>query len=419
MYNLKKGGFHMNLQELGKRLRQAREKYSFSQQEVERKLYFPQKSMTRIESGRRLPSTLELAKLAELFNLSISDLLSDEIQEDPLIALHRIAPGLEHDPNIKQEVDRCVLLCKEGVNLENLLGQPSRKRVVTYQLEQPLNYAQVLKQADYVAKEERKRLSIGNNPIGDIMGLLSSQGVWCAGIHLPQEMSGLYLLHPLIGKVVLINSKHAVVRQQFSCAHEYAHVLLDSDHPILISESSNSSDLIEKRANAFAASFLMPEEGIAETLQSLNKGRSSRISLAVFGVSEEVNEGEDRQLVKNQKISPQDVAFIALKYGVSYQAMVYRLYSLQYLSLLEKDDLLQMEEKGKQYLRLFDLEELDNLECKASSQKDLKVYVSRLVIEAYRQEKISRGRVIELSKLLKLSARNLLEQTDTNTDNDE
>jgi predicted HTH domain antitoxin len=42
------------------------------------------------------------------------------------------------------------------------------------------------------------------------------------------------------------------------------------------------------------------------------------------------------------------------------------------------------------------------------SKRESRAYVSRLVIEAYRQEKISRGRVIELSKLLNLPFEEIL-----------
>ena len=38
------------------------------------------------------------------------------------VALHRVAPGLEADIEVRDQVDRCVALCREGVTLESLLG---------------------------------------------------------------------------------------------------------------------------------------------------------------------------------------------------------------------------------------------------------------------------------------------------------
>ncbi|HSW85979.1 MAG TPA: XRE family transcriptional regulator [Rhabdochlamydiaceae bacterium] len=404
----------MNEKELGKRIQLAREKRGLTQEKVEQRIGLPQKAMTRIETGQRIPSTLELAKLAELFHMPIGDFLKDEaVDEDPLTALHRVAPGLEQDPKIREEVDRCVHLCKEGICLERLLDQPPRRPVLFYPNEKPDTISTVIKQGEMAAKEERRRLGIGNIPIRDIIELLSSQGIWCAATPLPPEMSGLFLYRPSIGMIILINATHGRSRQRFSCAHEYAHALFDADHHILISDSTNFSELLEKRANAFAAAFLMPEEGIAEIMQSFNKGHASRTSFAIYDASTQgAIETEERQFARNQKLSPQDVAFIAYRFGVSYQAAVYRLHSLRYLSQKEREKLLEEESKGRDYLRLLDLEDLEQIENSPLMQRELRTYVSRLVIEAYRQEKISRGRVIELSKLLNLPAQDLLELAD-------
>jgi Zn-dependent peptidase ImmA (M78 family)/DNA-binding XRE family transcriptional regulator len=398
----------MDKKDLGKKIQQARQQKGFTQEEIETRLKFPQKSITRIESGQRFPSTLELAKLAELFHLPIGDLLNvGATVESPLVALHRIAPGLEKDRSVQEEVDRCLLLCKEGVSLEKLLEHPSKQYVLFSSFENPSTPLEAIKQGELVAKEERKRLGIGALPIHDIAELITSQGIWCAATQLPLEMSGLFLFHSSIGKTILINAKHSASRQRFSYAHEYAHALFDADHQALVSNEANSSDLIEKRANSFAAAFLMPEEGVAQILTSLNKGHNSRTSFSIFDVSTEgIIENEERQLAKNQKLSPQDVAFLSFRFGVSYQAAVYRLHTLRYLSYKERENLIEEENKGRAYLRLFDTEDSEkNLPL----QRELRTYISRLVIEAYRQEKISRGRVVELSKLLNLAPQTLLD----------
>jgi len=401
----------MDKKELGKKIQRERKKRGLTQEKVEKHLGLPQKAMTRIEAGERAPSTLELAKLAELFHMSIGDFLKQETgDDDPLIALHRVAPGLEQDPAIREEVNRCVLLCKEGISLERLLEQPSRQRVLFSPFEKPHTLSEAIRQGEQAAKEERRRLGMGGIPIRDIVELLTSQGIWCAAMHLPPEMSGLFLYRASVGMVILVNTIHGSARQRFSYAHEYAHALFDANHQVLISDTMNSSELLEKRANSFAAAFLMPEEGIAEILYFLNKGLASRTSFSIFDVSTQgMIETEERKLAKNQKLSPQDAAFIAYRFGVSYQATVYRLHSLRYLSQNEREELLEEESKGRDYLRLLDLEDIEHVDKIPSRQRELRTYISRLVIEAYRQEKISRGRVIELSKLLNLPPQDLIE----------
>jgi len=78
---------------------------------------------------------------------------------------------------------------------------------------------------------------------------------------------------------------HVISRKRFSYAHEYAHALFDRDENIRISSTKNNAEFIEVRANAFAAAFLMPAEGISGVLRSLNKGKSSRQDQVIFDVS--------------------------------------------------------------------------------------------------------------------------------------
>lgn len=406
----------MDEKELGKKIQKERKKRSISQEKVEKSLSLAEKAMTRIESGDRIPSTLELAKLAELFHMPIGDFfIEDSFNEDPLIALHRMAPGLEQDSYVSQEVDRCIYLCREGVSLERLLDQPLRQRIIFSSMKPPANALEAIRQGEQASKEERKRLGLSSYPLYDIVELLTSQGIWCAATHLPDKMSGLFLYKESVGMVILANASHGNARQRFSYAHEYAHALFDSDHQILISEAKNASELLEKRANAFAAAFLMPEDGIAEVMVFLNKGQPSRSSFSVYDVSTQgVIESEERQIAKNQKLSPQDIAFIANRFGSSYQAVVYRLQSLGYLSQREREELLEDENRGRDYLKLLGLEE--SVGDHGSLQKELRTYISHLVIEAYRQEKISRGRVFELSKLLNLPAQELIDLAATEND---
>ena len=66
-------------------------------------------------------------------------------------------------------------------------------------------------------------------------------------------------------------------------AHEYAHALLD--RKVSVTKRENSDELIEKRANAFSAAFLMPRLGLEETLAALSKGFPSRRTHVVFDLA--------------------------------------------------------------------------------------------------------------------------------------
>jgi Zn-dependent peptidase ImmA (M78 family) len=101
------------------------------------------------------------------------------------------------------------------------------------------------------------------------------------------------------GFAIYVNSKHSEVRRRFTIAHEIAHFVLHRD---LIGDGitedalyrSGLSDAIEREANGLAAEVLMP-----------------------------------RSLVRNAFThEQQDPAALASKFGVSQQAMEYRLANL-------------------------------------------------------------------------------------------
>ena len=105
-------------------------------------------------------------------------------------------------------------------------------------------------------------LELGDGPIGDLADLMERQGIRMAAVSLPDDISGITVQDPEAGVFVAVNKTHSSTRQRFSMAHEYAHVLLDSDGiASIVSRGGNRTDLSEIRANAFAAVFLMPERG--------------------------------------------------------------------------------------------------------------------------------------------------------------
>jgi Zn-dependent peptidase ImmA (M78 family)/transcriptional regulator with XRE-family HTH domain len=401
----------MDQQVLGKKIKQLREKSGLTQEEAEKAIGLPQKALTHIESGVRKVSTLELAKLSELFHVPIGDFFAKEVQEeDLLVALHRIAPGLESNPKVHDQVAKCIQICREGVFLKNVLGLSHQHTIRTYSCSFPKDVQEAIKQGEDVAREERRGFELGDAPIYDIAEMLSSQGIWTAQTMLPDEMSGLFLHHAVLGMAIIVNANHVRSRQRFSYAHEYAHALFDAKRMITISNTDNSGDLIEVRANAFASAFLMPQQGIANLLRSMGKGEGSRVDLAIYDAStESAIEAKYRQTASSQKITSQAIAWVAHHFGVSYQATVYRLQNLGYFTAKEGNELLKDKSKGKAYLRVWHHQDVDITPEHASRNRELKAQIAYLATEAFQREEISRGRLLDLSKLLELSGKELLQ----------
>ena len=403
----------MNRIELGRKLRSAREICGISQQEAAAAIAAPRTAITQIEAGKRSVSTLELSKLARRYRVPVARFFEDDgLPEDGnlVLALPRVVPGLEHHPAVQAAVERCVDLFREGVQLEQLLGQQERSGPPSYPLNAPRTIGEAITEGERIAHDERQRIGLGHAPIADLSALLTTQGIWASGLKLPAQMSGLFLQHSSIGLGILVNAAHSRARKRFSYAHEFAHALMDREAEITVSSAENASQLIEKRANAFAAAFLMPRGGIAEALRNLDKGRPSRSEQSIFDAATGGSfDAEIRPAARSQRITYNDVALLAHHFGVSYQAAVYRLKSLRHISSSQTEQLLANERHGKNYLQALNLlDDLDKPETKTHWDRELRSEIAHLAIEAFRQEEISRGRVLEISKSLGIDGERLL-----------
>lgn len=402
---------------LGQRLQEARNNCRISQQAAADVLGVPRSAISLIESGNRSVSTVELAQLAELYRLPVADFFFGEAEgeDDPLVALRRIAPGLDTHAGVSEQIAHCLSICRDGFELEQMLGHAQLGWPPTYNLPAPRTTSQAVAQGEQVAGQERQRLGLGNAPIADMANLIFSQGIWASGVNLPGEMSGFFLRHATIGMAIVVNFDYVQARKRFSYAHEYAHALMDRDRRVTISTRQNASEFIEARANAFAAAFLMPPAGMDEALRTMDKGYPSRQEQAVFEVAGAGRiRAERRPVPGSQAISYPDVAMLAHHFGVSYQAAVYRLRTLNVVLPSQCDGLLAQEQAGKEFLSFLNmLDDIDSQEDKVRRDRELKGQVVHLAAEAYRREEISRGRLLDISKKLGVPGRRLVELAET------
>lgn len=401
----------MDLKELGHRLRYAREFRGLSQQATADAIGVTRTAITQMESGNRSVSTLELSRLAEYFRRPVGYFFEENVEdEDVLITLYRIAPGLNSDLAVREQVTQCISLCREGVKLKKILGVEPRSGPTAYEFRSPRTRGEAVTQGDVAATEERRRLGIGDSPVYDMSEFIVSQGIWASGAKLPQEMSGLFLNHKSLGLAIVVNAKHSRGRKRFSYAHEYAHALLDRNGKLTVSSRGNSSELVEVRANAFAASFLMPADGVYSELRKLDTDFAyQRIQTVYNAASGGALEGVIRRTSRSPGITYKDVAIIAHRFGVSYQAALYRLKSLKVINEQETETHLELEDLGKQFLdELSDSDGVERKEKKKQWDRELRLEVVNLAIEAYRRESISNGRLLELSKILRIDGQKML-----------
>jgi Zn-dependent peptidase ImmA (M78 family)/DNA-binding XRE family transcriptional regulator len=397
---------------LGKRLRETRERRGLSQQAVAEKLGLPRTAVTLIEGAQRQVSTNELTKFVELYRMSISELLSpNEPRDDPLVVLYRLAPQMRNDPGIKLAVERCLDLCRIGIDLEAALGREIRTGPPNFPGGPPPSASAAIQQGTEVADEERRRLGLGYAPIRDMCSMITEQGVWAVTTPLDTNMSGFFMNHPDVGIVVIANSSHASPRLRFSFAHEYGHALIDRDQRLQITSTSNSNDLVEKRANAFAAAFVLPARGVEHFLAAIGKGRASRQQQAVYDVASNGRfDVESRSAPNSQRISYQDVASLAESYGASYEAAAYRLHNLGHMDWSTMQELLAKSPLANQYRKLL---RAQNGEAEGGhtleNNPELRSQILGLAMEAFRREEITRQRLLEIGKQLDIPSRTLID----------
>ncbi len=116
-----------------------------------------------------------------------------------------------------------------------------------------------------VAAAKAFRAHLGLKPrsdVSDVFGLLRRVGlrIFRRALH-NSNISGLFVDHPVAGPCVLVNDSEDVWRQRFTALHEAGHAFLDrGEHSVVISFTKwDSSDLVELRANTFAAHVLLPD----------------------------------------------------------------------------------------------------------------------------------------------------------------
>lgn len=387
--------------ELARRLKVARETCRLTQDQVGTRLGVSRSTIAQMELGNRAVTSLELKRLADLYGRDLRDLVSDDFSDtDALVALFRVHPEMAEDLALNEVLRRCAALCREATSLEGLLDLTERGVFpVEYPLPVPRGKWEAIQQGDQTADLERRRLNLGHAPVWDVPEILEPQGVRCAEVSMPEDVSGLFLAGGEIGLCIIVNSEHHVRRRAFSYAHEYCHLLLDRSRRGNVSREGNRDELIEVRANSFAAAFLLPENAVRDFLRALGKGEESRAMAAAF---DEVGAvvAQHRPPPRSQDVQLYDVVHLAHRFGVSVESAVYRLRNLRLLTEEEKERLLGKKGDARALQRALGFSALEERQDRRGLFRH---QFLGLALEAYRREVITRHKLGELAQLLDLS----------------
>lgn len=215
------------------------------------------------------------------------------------------------------------------------------------------------------AQEIRDRFGLGLDAIRDVFHFLEEQGILVARRPMGEDgPDGIYVKHKE-DVLIAVNSSKTLGRQRFTAAHEYAHHLFDNSELTIDRNIFDATTVVEKRANAFSAHFLMPEAGVRSVLGIYTAPR---------------------------QLTPYDVVHVQRHYGVSYQAALNHLQNLGIISKRAREEWINLQPR-KLALELGYFDVYENVE---RNIKQLPSEFVRRAIKAYEQADISLNKLAEL-----------------------
>jgi len=380
--------------QLASRIRRAREAAGLTQEDVARALGVSRSAVAQIEAGRRRVDSIELSKIARLLGRSVAELLAPVFDEDGTAVIMRALGQALREPDVRERLGDALEIIRQIATLEEILGIERLKiSLPRYQVNSPRSRWQAVRQGTLLAREERQRLGLGTDPIRDLPSVLERQGMLVLELELPNAISGFTFR---FGRhlVCAINAVQHWSRQRYSLAHEMCHALCDVEAtPGIVSRPDEAKDPREVRANAFAAEFLMPEEGVRIFLEGLGKGLPATVT---------TEQGIARRRYRAVPIDLWDVTELAQHFGVSRDAVIWRLKALELISETERIVLFERLRTGLGPR----LEERLGLREPDAAKGQIRYARKRLIslsVEALRRGEISTRKFMELGTLAGLT----------------
>lgn len=286
---------------IGAQLRKARKLLGLTVKEAAQEADVSPQHIENWEKGTSQPNLQQIEGLANLYGREI-DYFLRETPNPPTEIAFRGKPG-ESLRDLSSKT-RAVLakfeeLCRAAVEFEELLQKEQKVKLSHVSEKVPPRIA---------AQRIRQQFGLEDKPIPYLRDLLENVGVRIFEMTIPNdELSGFSFWHEKYGPCILIHAKDTKGRRNFTLAHELAHLLYThgSSACYIPREISEVHQRIEQKANQFAVELLLPRAGV-------------------------IDDYRKRNLPK--KPSEKQLRQMSFKWGVSTQALGYRLEGLGLIS---------------------------------------------------------------------------------------
>ena len=345
---------------LALRIRERREQLRMTQQQLAQAAGLgASQSVSDIEREKRDIRAYELGPIAKALHWNLTDLFGDmeedEEAEEPVVAWRSkpedMAKAAQDEARFRQlwenyhlaEIWADEVLAEELPEISHRGGKFD------------IHWART------VAEEARQALGLGSLPASALLQTLEER--YGVKIFFLDDLSGSAASsRGPFGVAIALNAKERPWRRNYSLAHELFHLMT---WKLLGPETSDTtgtwSTHIEKLAEAFASSLLLPEDAVRKSL--------------------------DRRR-EEQGISQSSLIDMAREFAVSSEALLWRLVSLEILK----------EKQVRELLAGSGFRAMDRMSFPSSAKPDLyPERFFRLLEVAYRDGEVSMGRVAEMT----------------------
>jgi Zn-dependent peptidase ImmA (M78 family)/DNA-binding XRE family transcriptional regulator len=343
---------------IGRKLKYAREQLGLKLEETSEKMGFPNyQTLSSIENGSRNIKAKELAQLAKIYFKSVPFFLNveDESCTKDLVFWRECS----NSPLVKEKEQEFLKYCYGYCELEKKLDLDYSCKL------NPLSLAGDdfdFNKIEEIAEQYYHLMQLGSRPACSLRKILEEKYNFKIFYYDLEECGSAASSVGDFGAAILINSTEPLWRRNFDLAHELFHVLTWN---ILKHEEVHTKDggksIIEKWADAFAASLLIPASEVVKEFKS-------RLD----------NEG---------KILLIDLIGIAKEFEVSTQALMWRLVTLELLNRSTVQEVLKSEKFGE-------VDKVERIKDNKPAPNFSEKYVS-LAYKAHAKDLISKGRLAE------------------------
>jgi Zn-dependent peptidase ImmA (M78 family)/DNA-binding XRE family transcriptional regulator len=271
------------------RIRNARKLQLLSQQEVANEVGVSKQMISKYEKGESIPDSSKLIKLANLFGQKVDYFFrAFKVELGEVSFRKKSSFSQKRQDSLKEWIK---IKLENYLYLEETLSIDSSFDNIIAN-----NTIHSIEDIEKAVLKLRNTWNIGMDPVHNIIQILEDKEIKVIELDVADaEFDGLACFVDNKYPVIVVNHNFPVERKRFTLLHELAHLLLNFPNCDTKTE--------EQFCNKFASAFLLPKKIMIEDLGN-----------------------------KRKNISQQELIAIQKKYGISIQAIFYRLVDAKILS---------------------------------------------------------------------------------------